>query len=128
MDQDKVTPLLSGRTYDIFVWLVKIVLPAAGTFYFAMSGLWGLPAAEQVIGTCTALSLFLGIILQISNKSYDASGEKYSGEVIVTTNQTGEETHSLSFNAPLADLIKNADGEITLKIQKNTDTSELPSV
>jgi hypothetical protein len=117
METKEVTPLLSGRTYDIFVWAVKIVLPAFGTFYFAISSIWGIAGGEKVIGTISALCLFLGIILQISNKSYDASGVKYQGDLVVKTDpETGAETQSLSLNAPFSVLAQS--GDITLKVVK----------
>ena len=48
-----------------------IFLPALGTLYFALAGIWGFPYAEQVVGTITAVDTFLGVILGISTAQYN---------------------------------------------------------
>lgn len=61
----------SNKTYDILKWIAQYFLPAAGTLYFALSGIWGLPYGEQVVGTITAVDTFLGVILGISTMQYN---------------------------------------------------------
>jgi hypothetical protein len=61
---------ISNNTYDLLKWLTTIVLPAIGTLYFALSGIWGFPYGEQIVGTITALVTFFGVILGISTKQY----------------------------------------------------------
>jgi hypothetical protein len=61
---------LPNKAYDIMCWIAIILLPALGTLYFAIAGIWGLPYAEQVVGTITAIDTFLGAILQISKTNY----------------------------------------------------------
>ena len=61
---------LSNRVYDILKYIALIVLPAIGTLYFALAGIWGLPYGEQIVGTITAIDMFLGAVLQISSDSY----------------------------------------------------------
>ena len=56
---------MSNKTYDILKWIAMYLLPAAGTLYFALAGIWGLPYGEQVVGTITAVDTFLGVILGI---------------------------------------------------------------
>lgn len=53
------------------VWFAMYLLPAAGTLYFALAGIWGLPCGEQVVGTITAVDTFLGVILGISTSQYN---------------------------------------------------------
>lgn len=48
---------LSNEAYDVLKFIAQIALPAAGTLYFALAGIWNLPYGEQVVGTVTALSL-----------------------------------------------------------------------
>ncbi len=64
---------LSNKTYDTLKWIAMIVLPALGTLYFALAGIWGLPYGEQVVGTITAVDTFLGALLGISSASYKES-------------------------------------------------------
>lgn len=62
---------ISNRTYDILKWVAQYLLPAAGTLYFALSTIWGLPFGEQVVGTVTAIDTFLGVVLGISTANYN---------------------------------------------------------
>lgn len=61
---------LSNKVYDALKWIAMYLLPAAGTLYFALSGIWGLPYGEEVVGTITAVDTFLGVILGISTAQY----------------------------------------------------------
>lgn len=61
---------LSNKVYDVLKWIAMYLLPAVGTLYFALSGIWGFPYGEQVVGTITAVDTFLGVLLGISNASY----------------------------------------------------------
>lgn len=65
---------LDNKVYDILKWVAQIVLPAAGTLYFALSSIWGLPYGEQIVGTLTAIDAFLGALLGISNNSFKGDG------------------------------------------------------
>ena len=60
----------TNETYDKLKWVAMYLLPALGTLYFALAGIWGLPYGEQVVGTITALDTFLGVILGISSANY----------------------------------------------------------
>lgn len=62
---------ISNETYDILKWIAQYLLPAIGTLYFALAGIWGFPYGEQVVGTITAVDTFLGVILGISSMTYD---------------------------------------------------------
>lgn len=70
---------MSNRVYDILKWVAQIALPALGTLYFALSGIWGLPYGEQVVGTITAIDAFLGALLGISTAQYKAKEEHFEG-------------------------------------------------
>ena len=63
--------MLSNKTYDILKWIAQILLPAIGTLYFALATIWGLPYAEQIVGTITAIDAFLGVLLGISTDAYN---------------------------------------------------------
>lgn len=64
---------MSNKTYDVLKYIALIVLPALGTFYFAIAGIWGLPYAEQVVGTITAIDTLLGALLRITTVKYNKS-------------------------------------------------------
>lgn len=61
---------LNNKAYDVLKWIALCVLPALGTLYFALAGVWGFPYGEEIVGTLTAVDTFLGVILGISSASY----------------------------------------------------------
>lgn len=61
---------LSNKAYDKMKWIAQILLPAVATLFFALAQIWGIPYAEQIVGTITAVDTFLGVILGISNYNY----------------------------------------------------------
>lgn len=61
---------MSNTVYDVIKWIALILLPAIGTLYFALAGIWDLPYAEQVVGTITAVDTFLGALLGIASAQY----------------------------------------------------------
>lgn len=61
---------MTNKTYDLLKWIAQYFLPALGTLYFALASIWGLSYGEQVLGTITAIDLFLGAILGISSNEY----------------------------------------------------------
>lgn len=63
--------MLTNKTYDVLKWIAQLLLPAMGTLYFALAGIWGFPYGEQVVGTITAVDTFLGVILGISSAQYN---------------------------------------------------------
>ena len=62
---------MSNKTYDILKFIAQVVLPAIGTLYFALAGIWGFPYGEQIVGTITAVDTFLGVVLGISSAQYN---------------------------------------------------------
>ena len=61
---------MSNKMYDTLKWIAMVVLPAVGTLYFALAGIWGFPYAEEIVGTLTAVDTFLGVLLGISSAQY----------------------------------------------------------
>ena len=61
---------MSDKVYDALKWIALILIPAIGTLYFALAGIWGFPYAEAIVGTLTAVDTFLGAILGISTSMY----------------------------------------------------------
>ena len=64
---------MSNKTYDALKWITNIVLPAVGTLYAALSGIWGFPYGEEIVGTILAIDTFLGVVLGISSSKYHKS-------------------------------------------------------
>ena len=67
---------MSNKVYDILKWIVMIVLPALGTLYFALAGIWGFPYGEAIVGTIAAIETFLGASLCISTAQYNKNKDE----------------------------------------------------
>lgn len=65
---------LSNKVYDTLKWIAQILLPGLGTLYFALSSIWGLPYCEQVVGTLSAVTVFIGMLLGLSAAKYPGDG------------------------------------------------------
>ena len=68
--------ILNNKTYDILKYIAQVVLPALGTFYFALASIWGLPYGEEIVGTITAIDTLLGALLMISTSQYNKLKDK----------------------------------------------------
>jgi hypothetical protein len=88
-------PLISNRVYDVLKYIAIVFLPATGALYFGLSGIWGLPYGEQVVGTVALVGTFLGAVLLLSSRSYNNSDAKYDGKLVVDT--TGEDVDIYRF-------------------------------
>lgn len=63
--------MLDDKIYDILKWVALVVLPAIATLYTALAGVWGLPYAQEIPATITAVDLFLGALLGVSTAQYN---------------------------------------------------------
>ena len=66
---------MSNKVYNVLKWIAMYLLPAVGTLYFALAGIWGLPYGEQIVGTITAVDTFLGVVLGISTAQYNKANK-----------------------------------------------------
>lgn len=66
---------MSNKTYDRLKFVAQIFLPALATLIFALASIWGIPYAEQIVGTITAIDAFLGMLLGISTSQYNKKTE-----------------------------------------------------
>jgi hypothetical protein len=80
--------------------VAAIGLPAVQALYFALSGIWHFPNAEQVIGTMAAVNVFLGGFMGISQVSYNASDAAgYLGDLNVTHLPDGSKQLQIAANS-----------------------------
>lgn len=66
---------LSDKMYNILKWTTMIALPAVGTLYSALAGIWGLPYGEQIVGTVAAVTTCLGVLLGLSTVQYNKTSK-----------------------------------------------------
>lgn len=65
---------LSNKTYDFLNIVVRYLLPGLGTFYFALSEIWGLPKPTEVLGTIAATSTFFGLVIAFARSGWVEDG------------------------------------------------------
>lgn len=62
---------MSDKVYDILKWIALVVLPAIATLYAALSGIWGFPYGEQIVGTIASIDTFFGVVIGVSSIQYN---------------------------------------------------------
>lgn len=103
---------LSSKNYDILKYIAQYVLPAAGTLYFALAQIWGLPYGEQIVGTITAVDAFLGVLLGISATQYNGDGILHIDE-----SDAEKDIYRFEVHTPLDEMKSKA--SVTLKVNPN---------
>lgn len=107
--------LLTNAQYDLLKKIVQLGLPALGALYAGLSELWGLPYGQQIVGTLALLTVFGGVILGFSSRSFADSEYKYDGEVVVTETNDGRPAYDFQTSAPIRDLASKR--ELIFKVQ-----------
>ena len=75
--------ILSDKAYNVLKWLALIALDAVGLFYKTIAGIWSFSYGDEVLATCTAVSLLIGTLIGVSQVSYNkeiAAGKKNEDE------------------------------------------------
>lgn len=72
MDMQKIFAI-PDKVYDILKAVAMVILPAIGTLYSALAGIWGWPHGEQIVGSIIAIDTFIGVVLGISSMQYKKS-------------------------------------------------------
>lgn len=99
----------SNANYDFMNAMVRYVLPAIGTLYFALSDIWNLPYATQVVGTIVALEAFFGVLIYLARRGWkmdegESIGElnqDYDGDLLVNVQEEGEDLLTVSLDIPI---------------------------
>lgn len=65
--------MMSNKMYDVLKWIALIGLPALGTLYATLVGIWGFPYGDEIVGTIVAADTFLGALLGIASANYKKS-------------------------------------------------------
>lgn len=69
-----------NKVYDVLKWLCLIFLPAAAVFYAALDGAFGWGYTETVSTVIAAVAAFIGALIGVSTKSYNADDKTESGD------------------------------------------------
>lgn len=60
---------LPDKVYDVLKWICLVFLPGLSTFYALLAEIWELPYAVQIPRTITAVALFIGALIGVSQLS-----------------------------------------------------------
>lgn len=104
--------MFSNDVYDKLKWAAQIMLPALGTLWFTISSIWGIPFGNEVLGTITAIDLFLGGLLGLSKRSYEGDGT-----MIVDTSNPERDIYRMELSDPLDHLTSK--DYVTFKVVNN---------
>lgn len=63
----------NDKLYDILKYVALIFLDAIGVAYESLANVWSLPFGDEVMKTCTILSILLGTLIGVSSYSYNKS-------------------------------------------------------
>lgn len=75
--------IMSDALYNTLKTNTQIYIPALATLYFSLAQLWGLPKAEEIVGTLAAVDVFLGLLLGYSSKKFNERGGHTVGDLVV---------------------------------------------
>ena len=105
---------LTDKTYNRLKDSVELLLPALGVLYATFATIWGLPAAEQVVGSFAAVAVFSGVVLRFARRNYVPPTD---GNIVVeeNANDSGQVLASLA-DVSVEDLLSK--GTVTLSVSK----------
>lgn len=66
--------ILKDKTYKVLKWVALIALDAFGVAYQSLADVWSLPYGNEVMKTCSILSVLIGALIGVSSHNY------YKGE------------------------------------------------
>lgn len=75
----------NSKLYDILKYLALVVFDALGVFYKTIAEIWSLPYGNEIMLTCSAISLLLGALIGISSYKYsnmDATENKEDEDLL----------------------------------------------
>lgn len=66
---------MNSKTYDILKNIVIPVLTGGATLVLTLGDIWGMPYAQQVGATMTAIATFIAFLINQSSKAYFSDKE-----------------------------------------------------
>jgi len=81
----------NNKIYDILKWISLSALDALGLLYSTIAAIWGLPYGDEILKTCTALSLCIGTLIGISSIQYKRSLPPHEGTITFIAHEDDED-------------------------------------
>lgn len=66
----------NSKLYDVLKWVALVALDAFGIAYESLSQVWNLPYGDEVMKTCTIISVLLGTLIGVSSYKYNKNDEE----------------------------------------------------
>lgn len=60
----------NSKLYDALKWIALVALDASGIAYEGLAQIWNLPFGNEVMKTCTVVSVFIGTLIGVSSHKY----------------------------------------------------------
>lgn len=114
-ENDTKPTFLSNGVYDVLKFLALIVLPAMGALYFTLAEIWGLPKAQEVVGTIVAIDTFIGVVLGISSHNYSQAVQGPVVGSIDVVETPEKKKFSLDFPGDPEDIVNH--DRVTFKVR-----------
>jgi hypothetical protein len=105
-----------NEVYDALKDVALLYLPALGTLYAALAGIWHIPAAQEVVGSIVAIDTFLGGVLKLSSAGYTVPVD---GKLVVDTSDQQIDRFSLELDKHPQEFIDSGQKTVTMKIHKS---------
>lgn len=110
------------KTYDGLNQVVKIVLPALGAFYAAMALIWKWGYSTEVVGSLAAITVFGGILLNVSKSFWLQDDANVDGAMQVNTTNPMKDSLVLDLKTMDPEEIKKQD-TLLLRVEDVSDSS-----
>lgn len=60
----------NSKLYDALKWIALVALDALGVAYESLANVWNLPYGDEIMKTCTILSILIGALIGVSSHKY----------------------------------------------------------
>ena len=60
----------NSKLYDVLKWIALVALDALGIAYESLAQVWNLPFGDEVMKTCTIVSVLIGALIGVSSHKY----------------------------------------------------------
>lgn len=61
----------NSKLYDVLKWVALVALDALGIAYESLAEVWNLPLGDEVMKTCTIVSVLIGTLIGVSSYKYN---------------------------------------------------------
>lgn len=60
----------NSKLYDALKWIALVALDALGVAYESLANVWNLPYGDEIMKTCTIVSILIGALIGVSSHKY----------------------------------------------------------